>query len=227
MSNKVSFSPSLMCMELCNFKEQLEFFDNHADFLHIDIMDGHFVPNITLSMDFVKQVKKIITRIPVETHLMVRNPEDFIQSAFESGVDLFIFHAEAVLHNNNAFRIIKKVKELGMKVGVALSPATPLILIKHYVADLDKITFLTVDPGFAGQQYIDSVERKINSITEIGIKEDSPIILQIDGSCNKKTYPQLKKTRANDFVLGTSGLFGQDTDIKKSWHKAMEEFNNS
>lgn len=227
MSKEYTFSPSLMCMDYEKFKESLLFFDKKASSLHVDIMDGHFVPNITLSLDYVKAVKKVVTNVPVEAHFMVTNPEDYVQKASDAGVDCFSFHAEAVFNNSNAFRVIDQIKSCGMRCGVAINPSTPLNFIELYLHLLDKVIFMTVDPGFAGQRFITEVGSKvIDCVAKISQMEKSPI-LQIDGSCNRKNFPELRSWGATDFVVGTSGLFSKSENLAEAWEIMLEDFYSS
>ena len=134
---KPMFNPSLMCMDLINIKEQIQILNSRADFYHVDIMDGHFVKNITLSPDFVKAIHPL-TDLPLDCHLMVTDPDDFIEPLAKSGAGFICPHAETI--NSQAFRIIKKIRDNGCKVGVVLNPATPVSYIKHYIHKVDKIT---------------------------------------------------------------------------------------
>ena len=148
---KPMFSPSLMCMDLLKIREQIQVLNLHADFYHIDIMDGHFVKNITLSPDFVKAVARV-SRVPLDCHLMVTHPDDYITMLAQAGATFLSPHAETI--NTDAFRILHKIHELGCRTGIVLNPATPLSYIRHYLHLLDKITIMSVDPGFAGLAFI-------------------------------------------------------------------------
>ena len=155
---KAEFSPSLMCMDLLELKEQVAFLNGKADLYHVDIMDGHFVKNITLSPDFVRVLSRIATK-PIDCHLMVTNPEDYVESLARAGAGYITPHAETI--GNQAFRIIRAIRDAGCKVGVAVSPATPLGMLESYLHLLDKLTIMTVDPGFAGQPFIREMLDKI------------------------------------------------------------------
>src|SRR5699024_6825554 len=147
---KVEFSPSLMTMDLDKFKEQITFLNNHVDSYHIDIMDGHYVPNITLSPWFIEQVKKI-SNVPISTHLMVTNPSQWVDQLIEIGSEYICVHAEVM--NGIAYRLINKVHDAGLKFGVVLNPETKIDVITPYISLVDKITIMTVDPGFAGEKF--------------------------------------------------------------------------
>ena len=156
---KPMFNPSLMCMDLLNIKEQLQILNTRADFFHVDIMDGHYVKNITLSPDFCRAIRPVC-QIPLDCHLMVTTPDDFIEPLAKAGAGYICPHAETI--NADAFRIVNKIHSLGCKVGVVLNPATPVSYIRHYIHLLDKVTVMTVDPGFAGQPFIREMLEKIS-----------------------------------------------------------------
>ncbi|MCR4431327.1 MAG: D-allulose 6-phosphate 3-epimerase [Tepidanaerobacteraceae bacterium] len=218
------FSPSLMCMNLLKLEEQITFMNQKAAFYHVDIMDGHYVKNITLSPYFISQIRDIAT-IPIDAHLMAEQPSDFIEMILEAGADMISPHAETI--NREAFRIINMIKDRGRKVGIVLNPATPLEYIKHYIHLLDKITILTVDPGFAGQRFIPEMLDKIKEAKELKNKYGYSYLIEVDGSCNKKTFKALKEAGAEVFILGSSGLFNNDPDIEKAWEMMLEQFNNA
>ncbi|MGN0467105.1 MAG: D-allulose 6-phosphate 3-epimerase [Acutalibacteraceae bacterium] len=218
---KPMFSPSLMCMDFLEIKKQTETLNNLCDFYHVDIMDGHYVKNITLSPDFVKAFTQVARR-PVDCHLMTENPDDFIEPLVKAGAAFISPHAETI--NKDAFRIINKIRSFGCKAGVVLNPATPLSYIAHYLDRIDKLTIMTVDPGFAGQPFIPQMLEKIRQAKELKELNDFHYLIEVDGSCNEKTFKELYKAGTEIFVVGTSGLFSKDKDLKKAWEIMLEEF---
>lgn len=158
------FNPSLMCMDLLDIKNQAEILNERCDLYHVDIMDGHFVKNITLSPDFVKAFSTIAKK-PIDCHLMVTDPDDYIEVLAENGAGYICPHAETI--NTDAFRIMNKIEALGCKKGVVLNPATPLSYIREYIDRIDKLTIMTVDPGFAGQPFIKEMLGKIREAKEL------------------------------------------------------------
>lgn len=210
----MKISPSLMCMDLLKFREQIEFIDQHADYFHIDIMDGHFVPNLTLSPFFVAQVKKLATR-PLDCHLMVTRPQDYISQLAQAGADYITLHPETL--NGQAFRLIDEVRRLGMKVGLILNPETPVEAMKYYLHKADKITVMTVDPGFAGQPFIPEMLEKITELKNLREREGLHYEIEIDGSCNQNTYKTLMAAGADVFIVGSSGLFNHAENINDAW----------
>ena len=216
---KMMFSPSLMCMDLLSMKEQVEILNERADFYHVDIMDGHFVKNITLSPFFVSNLKRI-SKLPIDVHLMTEYPDDYIEELAKSGADYICPHAETI--NKDAFRIINKIKGFGCKAGIVLNPATPIEWIKYYIHLLDKITVMTVDPGFAGQPFIPEMLDKIKELKELKEKNGYSYLIEVDGSCNERTFDILTEAGAEVLIVGSSGLFNLDSDLPKAWDKMME-----
>ena len=210
----MTISPSLMCMDLLKFKEQIEFIDQNADYFHIDIMDGHFVPNLTLSPFFVSQVKRIANK-PLDCHLMVTRPQDYIAPLARAGADFITLHPETL--NGQAFRLIEEIRSLGMKVGLILNPETPVDSMKYYIHKADKITVMTVDPGFAGQPFIPEMLDKIAELKAWREKNQLNYEIEIDGSCNQATYQRLIEAGADVLIVGSSGLFNHASDIDKAW----------
>lgn len=221
MNTAPKFSPSLMCMDFLNIRQQVEILNTRADFYHVDIMDGHFVKNITLSPDFVKMLSTV-TNLPIDCHLMVTNPDDYIETLAKAGAGYICPHAETI--NSDAFRIINKIKSFGCKVGVVLNPATPLSYIQHYIHLVDKITIMSVDPGFAGQPFIREMLDKIREAKQLKEEKGYQYLIEIDGSCNEKTYKELSDAGIEVFILGTSGLFHLDENLETAWDKMRDIF---
>lgn len=216
----MKISPSLMCMDLLKFREQIEFIDNHADYFHIDIMDGHFVPNLTLSPFFVSQVKRLAKK-PLDCHLMVMRPQDYILTLAKSGADFITLHTETI--NGQAFRLINEIRQYNMKVGIILNPETSLETIKYYIRIVDKITIMTVDPGFAGQPFISEMADKIRQLKAWRKHENLHYEIEADGSCNQNTYQQLIQAGADVLIVGSSGLFSQSENIALAWDIMIQQ----
>lgn len=222
--NNVEFSPSLMTMDLDKFNEQIKFLNDHVDSYHIDIMDGHYVPNITLSPWFIEQVKKI-SDVPISVHLMVTNPSFWVDELLKIETDYICVHAEVI--NGIAYRIINKIHEHNKKVGVVLNPETPIDVIKPYIQYLDKVTIMTVDPGFAGEKFIDETLEKIVELRKIRDKNQYKYLIEMDGSSNKKTFKKIQRANPDIYILGRSGLFGLDENISKAWETMLYDFNQA
>lgn len=218
---KYYYAPSLMCMDLMDLQHQLNFLNKHVDFYHVDIMDGHYVKNITLSPMFIEQIKKHAT-LPIDAHLMVENPNDFIGAIAKAGADVISVHAETI--NKDAFRTISNIRQLGCKVGVVLNPATPISEIQYYLEQIDKLTVMTVDAGFAGQKFIPKMLDKIREAVELRKKNSYHYLIEVDGSCNKGTFAQLAQAGCEVFILGSSGLFGLDENLEVAFSKMQKQF---
>ena len=218
------FSPSLMCMNLSQFEYQIRFLDVHADYFHVDIMDGHFVPNLTLSPFFISEARKLTNKI-IDAHLMVEDPVLISTLCIDAGADMISFHPETT--NGKAFRLIDSLQKKGCKVGVVLNPETPIIAAEDYYELADKVTIMTVDPGFAGQPFIMQSLRKISQVRDLKVAKGYHFKIEIDGSCNAKTFSNLIRAGSEGFVLGNSGLFSLDSDIEKAWSKMLDNFNSA
>lgn len=215
------FSPSLMCMDLTQFKEQITAMNKKADFYHVDIMDGNYVRNITLSPFFIENLKKITT-VPIDVHLMVNHPEDIIPMCLEAVADIISFHPETA--NNKIFRLLNQIKDAGKKCGVVLNPATPAESIAEYAHLLDKVTVMSVDPGYAGQKFIPESLNKIRKLINMRKNNGYHYLTEIDGSCNEKTFGQIAESGVDVFIVGTSGLFSLHEDVSQAWDRMIEIF---
>jgi D-allulose-6-phosphate 3-epimerase len=216
------FSPSLMCMNFLDFKHQIDVLNLKADFFHIDIMDGHYVKNIALSPGLMEQIKGII-KIPMDAHLMIENPWDFLEMVAKAGAGFISPQAETI--SKDPFRTIKKIKELGCKAGIVLNPATTLESIRTYINLLDKVTFLTIEPGFAGQKFLIEVLEKIRQAKQWKEESGYKYMIEADGSCSKATFKVLEASGVEVFIVGYSGLFNLDNDIETAWNKMIDNFN--
>ena len=200
-------APSLLSADFARLGEQAELVSKHgADYLHIDVMDGHFVPNITLSPFFVEQLRKI-TQLPLDVHLMVENPGDYVEEYAKIGVEYFTFHWEAVPH---AHRLIQAIKATGMKAGVSLNPSTPVSLLEDIAEDLDLILVMSVNPGFGGQSFIHNAVKKVKQARELlDSVGNTKAVVEVDGGINLETAPLVREAGATLLVAG-SAVFGSE-----------------
>jgi len=216
----LNFSASLMCADFSNLYEQLlELKELGITRIHFDVMDGHFVPNITLGPDIADNLIKK-TSMKFDAHLMISNPSVLITRFLEIPFNSIDLHIEAV--QNDVFRLFNEINSHGIKCGIALSPATPVSMIEHVVSRVQRVIIMSVDPGFAGQKFIPEVLNKIDRLDEIRRKQNLNFEIEIDGSVNKKTIPKILKHPVDSLVLGTSGLFGHPKGLKV----ALEELRN-
>lgn len=221
--NKVEFSPSLMTMDLDKFKEQIEFLNDHVDSYHIDIMDGHYVPNITLSPWFIDEVRKI-SQLPMSAHLMVMDQSFWVKQLVDMKCEWICMHAE--LLDGMAFRLIDKIHDAGLKAGIVLNPETPIEAIFPYIELVDKITIMTIDPGFAGQRFIESTLDKIVDLRQLREEKGYKYVIEMDGSSNRKSFKRIDAAGPDVYIVGRSGLFGLDDSIEKSWEIMKKDYND-
>ena len=184
----MKFAPSLMCMDFMDMKRQLEIMNRHMQYYHVDIMDGHYCKNITLSPDMVAAYSKVAA-LPMDCHLMTTNPGDWIEVLAKAGAAYISPHAETI--NVDAYRTLNLIESLGCKKGVVLNPATPLSFVEPYLNRIDMLTLMTVDVGFAGQPFIEEVLGKIALAKKWREERGYHYEIQIDGSCNTNTYRRL------------------------------------
>ncbi|MFZ4869628.1 D-allulose 6-phosphate 3-epimerase [Enterococcus entomosocium] len=219
--NKVEFSPSLMTMDLDKFKEQITFLNDQVDSYHIDIMDGHYVPNISLSPWFIQEVRKIST-LPLSAHLMVTEPAFWVQQLIDINCEWICMHAEVL--DGLAFRLIDQIHDAGLKAGIVLNPETPVSVILPYIDLLDKVTIMTVDPGFAGQRFIEGALDKIVELRELREEYDYHYVIEMDGSSNRKSFKRIDEANPDIYIVGRSGLFSLDDDIAKAWSIMVADY---
>ena len=180
------------------------------DMLHIDVMDGMFVPNITIGPAVINAIRKC-TKLPLDVHLMIEKPERYIEDFAKAGSDILTVHAEATVHLH---RTLQQIRSFGLKAGVSINPSTPIDSIEWVLDDVDQILQMTVNPGFGGQSYIQSMTSKILTIKEMTIKSSHQIDIEVDGGINAQTIAQVVSAGANVVVAGAA-LFNA-TDMKKA-----------
>jgi D-allulose-6-phosphate 3-epimerase len=210
-----------MCMDLAKFAEQIRFFNAKADCLHVDIMDGHYVPALALSPDFISSVARFAT-IPIDAHLMMEAPARFVDQMTAAGATTIVCHPETII--TEAFRLLQRMAEKGARLGVALNPETGIDAARYYLEAVAKITVMTVDPGFAGQKFIPSMLKKIEALRELKEKNGCSFQIEVDGSCKARTFRDLANAGTEAFVVGTSGLFSLDPDVARAWEKMEADF---
>jgi ribulose-phosphate 3-epimerase len=206
MNNMGLIAPSILSADFSNLSQQVRLVEmGGADWIHCDVMDGHFVPNITIGPVIVKAVRKC-TKLPIDVHLMIEKPDMYLEAFAEAGANSISVHAEEVVHLN---RSINKIKELGCKAGVVVNPATPLTTVYDIVEYVDLLLIMTVNPGFGGQQFIPNSIRRIQEAVEIKNKFKANFLIEIDGGVNNKTIISTRKAGAEVFVAG-SAIFHSD-----------------
>ena len=206
----VKLAPSILAADFARLGEQVaEAEQAGADRIHVDVMDGHFVPNIAIGAPIVQSLRRI-TRLPLETHLMISNPDFFLDEFAEAGSDSFLVHWEG---NNNLHRTVQRIKSMGKRAGVAINPATPAATLEEILPELDQVLVMTVNPGFGHQHFLGSTLPKLQRVAQmIGrIKPDCE--LEVDGGIDEETAPMAVAAGANVLVAGTS-VFGAEKNVR-------------
>lgn len=221
LNRQVGIAASLMCMDFLNIQEQIEVLNRRMDLLHVDVMDGHFCKNMSISPDMVKAISRVAA-LPMDCHLMTTNPGDWIEVLAKAGAEYISPHGETI--NTDAFRIMNLIKSLGCKTGLVLNPATPLASCEGYLNRVDLLTIMTIDVGFAGQPFIEEMLDKIKEAVRLREKHGYHYKIQIDGSGNQKTYRRLVDAGADIVIVGNSGLFSLDRDLDKACDKMYALF---
>ena len=199
-------APSILSADLSNLAQQIRLVEmSGADWIHCDIMDGHFVPNITFGPVVVKAARKC-TKLPIDVHLMIKNPDNYLEDFRNAGADIISVHFEEVVHLN---RTINRIKELGAKAGVVINPSTPVSSLKDIAEYIDLLLIMTVNPGFGGQSFISNSERRISEAVELRKSLNAKFLIEVDGGINKDTIKSVLKAGCDVFVAGSS-IFHND-----------------
>ncbi len=200
-------APSILSADITRLAEQIKTVEqNGADFIHVDVMDGYFVPNLTFGPIMVKAVKQI-TSLPVDAHLMVNDPMKFIDWFAEAGASYITIHQEACVHLDRA---VNHIKNLGCKAGVSINPATPLETIRHLLHRVDLVLIMSVNPGFGGQKFIPYTLDKISHLYQMRQEAEATFLIEVDGGINSTTATQVLRAGADVLVAGNA-IFNADS----------------
>lgn len=208
MSRKIA--PSLLAADITNLQQSIHMVNNsEADWFHLDIMDGVFVPNISFGIPVVKAVKKLAMK-PLDVHLMIVEPEKYTHQFLEAGADILTVHVEACRHLH---RTIQEIKELGMKAGICLNPHSPVSLLEEIIPFVDMVLIMSVNPGFGGQKFIDTSLDKIRKTKSLINKSGSHALIEVDGGVDFSNAAALFEAGADVLVAGTT-IFGAKDPVK-------------
>ena len=204
MTKTIKIAPSILSADFSRLADEIIKIEQAgADWVHIDVMDGHFVPNLTFGPPVVAALRKV-TPLPFDVHLMVTNPQDLIEPFAKAGADIITVHAETAPHLH---RLIQTIKELGKKAGVSLNPSTPLSAVEEVLADVDMLLIMSVNPGFGGQKFIPGAVDKIARLKSMLDERNLIIDIEVDGGINAATARQVIAAGANVLVAG-SAVYG-------------------
>jgi ribulose-phosphate 3-epimerase len=210
-TDEIIIAPSILSADFSRLGDEIKAVEQAgADWIHVDVMDGHFVPNITIGPLVVEAVRKV-TELPLDVHLMIENADRYIGEFISAGSDIITVHVEACTHLN---RTIQLIKEQDVKAGVVLNPATPLSSLEEILHEIDMVLLMSVNPGFGGQKFIPSMLDKIQNLSEVMSHYENPIELEVDGGIKAENVGEIKQAGASVLVAG-SAIFNAK-DYKKA-----------
>ena len=207
----VIVSPSLLSADFLHLSKDIEMVNrSQADWFHLDIMDGVFVPNISYGLPVVSQIKKMATK-PLDVHLMIVQPERYVEAFHKAGADILTVHYETCTHLH---RTIQQIKAQGMKAGVSLHPHTPVSLLEDVIEDIDVVLLMSVNPGFGGQSFIEQTINKVDKLKKLIMESNSHTLIEIDGGVNFETGKRLVNAGADALVAGSFVFNSPDPEAK-------------
>lgn len=217
----IMICPSMMCADFSNLKQEVEALTAaEIDIFHLDVMDGRFVPNFGMGLQDIETIRELTSQL-VDVHLMIDNPGEYVEKFADMGMDIIYFHPEADRH---PARTIDKIRRKQRKVGLALNPGTSIAMVEELLPLVDYVLVMTVNPGFAGQTYLDYVNRKIKRLVNLKCNYEYQVI--IDGAVSPQKIKALSKLGVDGFVLGTSALFGKEISYKELVSKYKQRMEN-
>ncbi|MBI5073976.1 MAG: ribulose-phosphate 3-epimerase [Nitrospirae bacterium] len=217
----IQIAPSILSADFMRLGEEIRAAEEAgADLLHIDIMDGHFVPNITIGPAVVTAIRKI-TKLPLDVHLMIEDPDKYLSDFVRAGADYLTVHAEAAVHLH---RTVQGIRETGIKAGVSINPATPVSVLECIIDDIDLVLLMSVNPGFGGQKFIPATMEKIRKAGEMIRVSGSRAVIEIDGGVKQDNAKEIADAGAQILVMGSA--FFESGDYKKTMEKLNDTLRN-
>ena len=218
---KPLLAPSILSADFGNLESEVRKVEKAgAHLLHVDVMDGRFVPNITVGIPVVEALKRC-TELPLDVHLMIVEPEKYIPDFIKAGADWVSFHFEAAVHHH---RIAMQIKELGAKAGIAINPSTPVSFLEEILPYLDFVLVMSVNPGFGGQKFIESSVRKIEKLKELSLELNPELIIEVDGGIKVDNVERVLKAGARAIVAGSAIFKGEPEKNVKEFLKKLNQF---
>lgn len=204
---KKQIAPSILSANFLNLEEDIRMVNqSQADWIHLDVMDGKFVPNISFGLPVIKAIKEVAQK-PLDVHLMIVEPDRYFKQFKDDGADIISFHYEASTH---VHRSVYAIKELGIISGIVLNPHTPVILLEDIITDVDMILLMSVNPGFGGQKFIENTYKKISQLKDLILKKDTETLIEVDGGVNLQNASALFNAGADVLVAGNSVFSSED-----------------
>src|ERR1700691_6298983 len=204
---RIEIAPSILASNLARLEDEVSAVEQGgADVIHVDVMDGHFVPNISIGIPVVESLRKA-TRLPLDVHLMIERPEDYIEEFVRAGASRVLIHEEATVHLDRALAMIR---EQGAEAGAAINPATPVVMLSEVLDKLDTVLVMSVNPGFGGQKFIRGALEKIRQLNQWRSRYNASFRIEVDGGVDLENVAELAQAGANTFVAGTSIFHASD-----------------